>query len=256
MFGSIAFDFAAFIGVVYLVSPLAVRWTFRFAAHGHPTQVSLEALPERVAAIFRTRIPEIQELGFDGIGCFDCGRLASETHSYIAYFCDRHTKDFANVSVLVSPKTTASYLEFSTHFTNGLVLETNTNRVLPLTPAGPATRVFRFPEIRDARSLLHVHQQLLEKYAGELRAEGEPPGREIERFIRVIENYGPRHSRIGYMTLAEDGLSYRLTWKGAFLMTWRGLWPVSFVLRWMHRHAMLAELHALETEGVTALQKA
>jgi len=241
---------------IYVLGPLAVRWTYRFAGRCRPSEISLGALPETVATVFLKRIPEIQELGFELTGCFDCGSLASDTHSYVAYFCSRRSNDFANVSVLLTPRGAASYVEFSTRFTNGLVLETNTNRVLPLTPSNPETRVFRFPEIRDARTLLNTHRQIMEKYASGLRPLAEPRGAEIERYVRVVENYGPRHRQMGYMRLAEDGESYTLTWKGAFLMTWRRLWPMSFVRTWIHRHAMNSELHSLETSNVTALQKA
>jgi len=247
---------AAFIVAIYVLGPLAVHWTFRSAARCNPSEVSLGALPEPIAMLFLKRIPELQELGFELNGCFDCGCLVSETHSYIAYFCNRRTNDFANVTVQVSPKSIASYLEFSTRFTNGLVLETNTNRVLPLTPLSRETRVFRFPEIQDARTLLHTHRQIIAKYAPQLRPQAEPRGEEIARFVRAVENYGPRHRALGYMYLAEDAQWYKLTWKGAFLMTWRGLFPMSFVRNWIHRHAMNSELHSLQASEVASLQKA
>ena len=247
---------AALVAGPYLLCPLAVRWTFRFAARCRPSQLPLRQLPGTVATLFAQRIPEIRELGFELIGTYDCGALANETHSYISYFCNRRTNDFANVSAVVTPKRTASYLEFSTQFKNGQWIETNTNHVLPLTPSSPDIRVFRFPEIQDARTLLHTHHQFVDKYAPGLWAQGEPRGQEIQRLVRVVENYGRRHERIGYMRLAEDGQSYQLTWKGAFLMTWRGLWPVSRLRRLIHRHAMHSELRSLSATGVTALQKA
>lgn len=256
MLSPLAIYIAALVAALYVLGPIAVRWTFRFAARCRPSEVPLSELPAKVAALFEQRIPEIRELGFQLIGCYDCGTLASDTHSYMAYFCNRRTNDFANVSATVTPKQTASYMEFSTHFKNGLVIETNTNHVLPLTPASSDVRVFRFPEIQDARTLLHTHHQFVDKYALGLWAHGEARGVEIQRLVRVIENYGPRHARIGYMTLAKDGHSYQLTWKGAFLMTWRGLWPVSLFRRILHRHAMQSELRSLAAGGVTALQKA
>jgi hypothetical protein len=246
---------AALVFAIYLIGPLAVLWTYRFAARCRASEVSLAELPEPVALLFAKRIPELRELGFELTGCFDCGCLASEAHSYVAYFCNRRTNDFANVTAMASPASITSYLEFSTRFTNGLVLETNTNRVLPLTPMNPNTRVFRFPDIHDAQTLLHTHRQIIEKHASALRVESEPQGAEIGRFVRMVENYGPRHSQMGYMRLAKDGQSYRLTWKGAFLMTWRGLFPVSFVRNWIYRHAMNSELHSLQTSEVAALQK-
>jgi hypothetical protein len=256
MFDSIAIDVSAFIAAVYALSPVAVRLTFDFAAHCNPTQISLDELPEEVAVLFQSRILQIQALGFDLIGCFDCGRLASETHSYTAYFCNRRTNDFANVSALVWPKKTASYIEFSTRFTNGNALETNTNGVLPLTPSNPSTRVFRFPDIEDARQLFETHRRLVEKYAGDLWVQAEPRGQEIQRLVRVVENYGLRHTAIGYMARSSDGASYKLTWRGAFLITWRGLWPVCSLRKWIHRNAMQSELRSLQAQGLGALQKA
>jgi hypothetical protein len=256
MLSPITINLATFVGALYLLGPLAVRWTFRFAARCRPMEVPLLQLPGKVAMLFEQRIPELRELGFELVGSYDCGELAKQTYSYVAYFCNRRTNDFANVSAMVTPKQTAGYLEFSTHFKNGQCIATNTNCVLPLTPPNPDVRVFRLPEIQDARTLLHTHHRFVDKYAPGLWAQGEPRGEEIHRLVRVVENYGPRHARIGYMGLAEDGHSYQLTWKGAFLMTWRGLWPVSLFRRIIHRHAMQSELRSLASSGVAALQKA
>jgi hypothetical protein len=91
--------------------------------------------------------------------------LTRDTHSYVAYFCNRATNDFASVCTLVTTHTIASYLEFSTSYTNGMTLETNTNAALPLTPADPQHRVFRFPRIQSAEALYAIHRQLMAKYA-------------------------------------------------------------------------------------------
>jgi hypothetical protein len=69
MFDSIAIDACAFIAAVYALSPVAVRMTFDFAAHRNPTQIALDELPDEVAPLFRSRIPQIQALGFELIGC-------------------------------------------------------------------------------------------------------------------------------------------------------------------------------------------
>ena len=198
----------------------------------------------------------MHSLGFALVGCYDCGELALRTRTYVAYFCNRTTNDFANVTAVDSPRGVASYFEFSTRFSNGLVLETNTNKILPLTPGNTEVRVFRFADIEEPAALYDIHRRLLDKYAGGLWAAGEPKGEEIQRLVRVLENYGPRHEKIGYMVLSDDEESYRLTWKGAFLMAWRGLWPASLLRRMRERHAMSIERHELEVQGVAALQKA
>ena len=256
MFHSIIFDLAALGAAFYLLSPLLVRSTFRFSARCRPAKISLKDLPPVLAEVFRQRIPELESLGFELAGCFDCGCLASQTQSFVAYFCSRSSRDFANVSAVVSAKRTTTYLEFSTSFSNGQILDTNNNGVLPLSPANPENKVFRCPQIRDARTLLRMHHLFIDKHASRFWPQLEPRGEEIQRLVRVIQNYGPRHARLGYMQLSGDGESYRLTWKGAFLMTWCALWPVSVVRRWMYAQAMQSELRSLEERPATALQNA
>jgi len=46
-----------------------------------------------------------------------------------------------------------------------------------------------------------------------------------------------------------------LTWKGAFLVALRGLWPTSLLRRLHERQAMSAERRELENREVAALQK-
>lgn len=58
------------------------------------------------------------------------------------------------------------------------------------------------------------------------------------------------------MHAAQGGEFYRLTWKGASLMTWRGLWPTSRLRKILQQQAMQAELHSLKEIGVATLQKA
>jgi len=249
-------DAAILLGSMHLIAPMVVRSGFRIAAHCKPVQVPAEELPHQVSAYVLPRIPQMQSLGFEFLGCYDCGILASNTRSFIAYFCNRTTNDFANVSVATSPQRTAGYFEFSTRFGNGMALETNTNSVLPMTPDSPDVHLFRFPEIKEPRELYQVHKSLIEKYAKGQWAQGEPKGQEIQRFVRVMENYGPRHAKLGYMYLAPDGETYLLKWKGAILVTWRGLWPTALIRKAIHRDEMRSELHSLRIRGVHALQKA
>ena len=254
--GSLWIDAALLLGVLYLAAPVMAKTFLRFSVRCKPLQVSAGELPENISNLFGAGIPQFETLGFELIGCYDCGILANDTRTYVAYFCDRRANDFACITAMVTAKGTASYFEFSSRFGNGLALETNNNRFLPLTPSSPDARVFRFPAIKSRPALFETHRQLLRKYAAGLWAQAEPRGEEIQRLVRVVENCGPRHTRIGYMYPAGGGESYRLTWKGAFLVTWRGLWPISSLRNQLQRHAMQAELHSLKQSGIAALQKA
>lgn len=249
-------DAAVAVGLAHLAGPFLLRNTFRFASRCQLTQVSREELPVAVATAISGRISGLQDIGFEWLGCYDCGELSAYTHSYLGYFCNRASNDFASISILLSARGMDCFLEFSSTFADGRTLETNTNGMLPITPGDSLRRTFRFPEIADVRALYNVHRLLIEKYAPGLWPQAEPKGHEIQRFLRVVENYGPRHAKLGYMQLTADGASYRATWKGAFLMTWNRLWPHSLIRKAAYKQAMRMELHSLEVLGETALQKA
>jgi hypothetical protein len=255
MFEFLAWLAAAFAGAIYLLSPPVVRSTFRFFSRCQFHSLCLERLPEKVSAEFRRRISEFDELGFALLGCFDCGALANDTHSYIAYCCNHATHEFATVSALITPLGAASYFEFSSRFSNGCSIATNDNGILPLLPANPEIRVFRFAFVQEPRALLQIHRQITAKYAPGRCALGEPRD-EIQRYVRMLESVGPRLAQGGYMKLREAGDCFGLTWKGAIRMTWLGLWPVTLVRKVAYRHAMQSELGSLRTHAVAALENA
>jgi hypothetical protein len=256
MFDNLWLYVCAAIGLLYLAGPIMVRSGYHFAAKCNPMDIPQSDLPEPVSGHITPRIAEMKRLGFALVDCYDCGELAVQTRSYVAYFCNRTDNDFANVTATVSPRGVTSYFEFSTRFSNGQSIETNTNGMLPLTPGNPVMRVFRFADIQEPKDLYEIHRQLLGKYAVGLYPQAEPKGQEMKRWVRTVENYGPRHEKLGYMFLAEDGASYRLTWKGAFFVAWRGLWPTSLLRRMHERHVMTTERRELEHREVAALQKA
>ena len=124
-------------------------------------------------------------------------------------------------------------------------METNTNRALPLTPDNRETRVFRFPKIKELDALYKLHLQLIEKHAAGQWAQGGPKGVELERLVKVIENYGPAARQGRLPGSGKNGQRLRLTCKGSLLMTWRGLWPTSVVRKALQRKTMHSELQAL-----------
>jgi hypothetical protein len=256
MFDSLLLDSAIVVGVLHLGVPVVVKSTYRFSAHCKGTRLSLEELPADVANLAAARVPQLQGLGFQYLGCCDFGKLAMETQTIVVSFTHEQTQELANVWVSLSAGKTSSYLEFCTLTSDGISLETSSNGVLPFAPENPEIRVFRFPEISEVAELHRIHRQIVAKYADNAWIQAEPQGCQIERITRTIENYGPRLYKLGYLRPAENGESYGLTWKGAFRVAWSGMWPIAAIRRSMARHRMQNELRSLEIHGATRLQKA
>ena len=256
MFKSIAWIAPTAIGAIYALTPFAVHSSFCVAARCKLASISVDRLPKQISEEFSRRISEFAVLGFELVGTFDCGVLTNDTHSYVACFCHHATNEFANVTAMSTPIGPASYFEFSSQFSNGRSIETNSNAVLPLMPVNPDIRIFRFESITELRTLLQVHRQLAEKYAPGLCPLGEPRDAEVQRYVRTVEAFGPRLVEAGYMRLGEGGDNFRLTWRGAIRMAWFRLWPVTLFRKAIHHHAMQLELQSLQTRTEAALQKA
>jgi hypothetical protein len=178
-----------------------------------------------------------------------------ETRTIVVSFSHAQTQEMANVWVSLSAGKTSYYLEFCTLTSKGISLQTSSNGTLPVAPENPEIRVLRFPEISEIAELHCVHQQIVAKYADNTWIQ-EPQGCQIEPITRIIENYGPRFCKLGYLRRTENGESYGLTWKGAFRVAWSGMWPIVAIRRSMARHEMQNELRSLQIQGTSRLQKA
>ncbi len=243
-------EIAGLLVLLHVASPLLLRATFRFSGHCNPVPVDPGSVPPLVQGLVGRCAPKFESLGFSFLGYFDLGSLATNTRSYLAYFVNRSSGVFANVSVVASPAKTLGYFEFSSSFTNGLTLDVNTNKIVSLTPPRLGFRVFRFPEVFDPVHLFHIHRALVQKYAAQLQPQLPPVGQESTRIKLQIEQYGPEQAKAGYMYLSKDGQTYRLTWKGSLITAWKSLWPTSMVRTWIYREQMKTELRALRANPV------
>lgn len=256
MVESLLFGALAGLGILHLAAPVALRSTFRFSAHCQPRLLAAQDWPAEVTGHLRSLMLQLQNLGFQFLGCYDLGELGAHTDTIVALFSHPNLNDFASFTVSSASHLTDTYLEFSTQFSSGMQMETNNNGVLPLTPDPKGALVFRFPDVKEPRALYRLHRQLIEKHAGGSWAKPEAKGQEIQRWTRAAENHGPRLAEIGYMKRIDSGEAFQLTWKGAILMAWKGLWPASMVRYWRFRQRMRVQLRSLELRGITALQKA
>ena len=246
-------QFAAIYASILVSAPLLLRATFKFSARCNPVPVGSQEVPPMVQGLVGRCAQSFEALGFSLVGYFDLGSLAPNTRSYIAYFAYRSLGTFANVSVVSSPVKTAGYFEFSSSFANGLTLDTNTNGSASLTPPQPDILIFRFPEIFDATELFQIHRRLIQKHARGLQPRLPAEGQEASRIKAQVELFGQRQARSGYMYLGRDGSAYRLTWKGAFLMGWKSVWPISPIRTSLYQSKMKQRLRSLGQGGIASV---
>lgn len=222
----------AFYGILLVAGPVALRLTFQHRAKVFPRPVSFEDLPAQVRSFMQPRVEGIALWGFDLVGYFSIGALSPGTEAFLALLSNPHTSEWADVSFAVSPRKSRGYIEFITHCSEDVQVDTNTNPAAPVLSPMLNYHVFRFPQIDDVFTLYRVHRMLVQENTNGNRPILPPRGQEIVELQRRIERFGPWQQARGYMRLEPAGKYYRLTWKGAIVAGWRSIWPVPWVRSW------------------------
>ena len=228
------------------VGPILLHRDFRFRTRIDAVPVPLGDLPVHARGYMLPRVVELASLGFELVGYFDVTGTSVGTASYLALAVNCKTNEWANVSYVttVPAGVERGFIEFIAASSGGRV-ETNTNGApTPLFPA--AHPIFRFPQVEEAATLYRLHRRFVEEKLGDAVLQLPARGEETGELTRRLQSYAQHQERRGNMRRDADGEYARLTWKGAIVISWRGLWPVALRRRLrMYREAE-QRLEALE----------
>jgi hypothetical protein len=125
--------------------------------------------------------------------------------------------------------TTQMYIEFITRFRDGRIIQTNNSPILSGFPTPKHVVNALVPSIKDPRQVYRVHcAQVRLRGTGEkvLRLDDDFAGDAIRYMAFAMIEELEFACSAGYMRLDASAGVYRLTIKGACLMTWRELWPI------------------------------
>lgn len=217
--------------------------------------------PKRVARYLEETGEALLGLGYEPYPCIALPDPMPNVRAITQLWIQPDRRDAALVSAIfgVSHQAAASqqiyYTEFLSRFASDDVslIQTNNAQSVSAFPDLPNELTFRFPNVKSILQLDRLHQKLVERDA--------PRARRIvslhdqfhgdqEAYIRwaLVHSYRQQEGT-GYLIHDEAGNFWRPTVKGAYLMTWSQLWPMSMMLRQrMKRRArqLLQELNESE----------
>ena len=240
-----------FYGFMIIVGPIALRANFRYRAKIEAKPVPKDALPDAVQNFMEPRIPGLQALGFELVSYVNLGSIAGGTQAFMALLSNRSTSEWADVSVVYTKIKFAGYTEFITRCSEDVQVDTNTNSTAGVLSADPTRHVFRFPQVTDPWTLLRLHRMLVAEKTRGMRPVIPPAGQEVAELKRRLERYAPRQQERGYLYLASDGETYRLTWKGAIFAAWRSVWPIPLFRSWRMKQLGASRLRSLGVASQT-----
>jgi hypothetical protein len=230
---------AALLALPFVLGPAQILLRVRTDREVRFEEVD-EPLPAEIESDFERFAAALERCGFGGAVRWRTDSAATGQRSLALALCDEATGRAGVVyAVLDAAGRVASRLrQISCVLADGAVLSVNSTTVPGVFDLPPGWRAFNFPDIHDGELLCRLHDTALAHFAGG-RA---PRPLTAARMRHEIEELNRRHVRhqVEVGLLRERGESLAPTARGAFVMTWRLLWPwKQLAARRRRRDAML-----------------
>jgi hypothetical protein len=214
-------------------------------------------LPEEVEDHFQRVTEQLAKVGFEVVQGIALPGNVPKVKALLMMFANRTTKDIAMATVMYvdtpqAPKLQTAHVDIGARFRDGTLVLTNNCARLGTFSKRPNAYTTQFPMVRTADRLFRLHSQLVEMHgSGEkiLRLDEEFHGDAVATLAKGMREEIEAQVANGCMYLSEQEGLFRLTWKGAILMTWKLLPPLKQI-----RHALLerkARRLLAELEGRT-----
>jgi hypothetical protein len=216
--------------IPYVFAPLLVFFVQKQTADSSFDRLSPDAFPPDMGGFLSQVTGRLASQGFTPSAYLRKIDAASGVVAHAMTLTNEATRESAAVIGVRSSKTPARaaklHVEFCTEFVSGEEISTQNCSFAFITKPHPMRQQFRFPEVKDPLMLYGLHRQVVERH----RPRSEPfvPTRGTEHLhaAHSYEKGMKRQEAFGYVYLDAASGAYRPTLKGAFLMSWKLVWPV------------------------------
>ena len=251
--------FLGLVAFLYLVSPIIVKISNVVKASPTLERMDPAHWPPAVANEMRRHEHDLYNMGFEISERFSMTGAAPSVANLLTMFVDRKSGDKAMLTAIWALnngvwKLTTIYLEFSTRFRDGRCFDTLNSQVpLGTFVRGPQDVKTQVPQIKDARELYRTHLYVMRQHGASGNAAEKvtfPPGGAENYLRRIWRESHDEQVKFGRYVYNQSKDVYTPSWKGAYLMTWRMLWPFSRVVRAkMNRNAQVLVAQMRQNAG-------
>jgi hypothetical protein len=245
--------FLAVYGSLAILAPIALRRSIWFAADQVylPLDTASKEDPEAFRTWSQTVIPAMEALGFLVRGYFRPSPDIPHCEVFVTLFENRKSGQTAQLFLVKAQRgiirRSETVLAFTTEFADQTKLYTTNSRTLA---NHPRIRVrqgsMSFPDVDDPRRLCAIHQATFSSLRGDATTI-KPDLDDPANYLRTeYQQDVARFAESGYYFLDSKRDAYRLTWKGAIMVTWKNLWPFKWIRELLRRSQAARQLRELD----------
>ena len=216
--------------VPMVLGPFAVK-----ASHWVSGTFSIQAVPEdsldlEIRAFLEKARAEFEALQFEFIGYMTISDYMPNMSTWFALFIDEQGRTPAMAAV-IRQKTgkTLPYYEFTSRYSNGRVINVNNSPMLG-SYRNPDKSTYRYPKINTVRQLYDIHRWVSSHDKRAIDPVEFDRDRAAEVLTEALISELKLQQKFGYYAFNEDTARFQLTWKGAFVMTEKNVFPVKNIL--------------------------
>lgn len=226
--------------VHYISAPLMVRATQKTKAAVDPVEISPQDFPTKLAVFFETQARALEQIGFRRIAYIKIPEsttgAGARIDSYVVIMLNRTTGDRASIVAILNvasgvEQVTTQYVELSTRYPDGRMFDTLNSPQLGAFGRIPSETKTRVPDEKDPRLLYALHRFVISRNNVAGRPIACDENTVAEWFAKERVDSLDGQVQCGRYYLSKRTNEYRPTLKGAFLMTWSLMWPISYFRR-------------------------
>lgn len=208
--------------IKWLVAPILVRRNHRMSAHPVWEQTLVEQLTPEMRDFIAAIVGQFSAEGFEVVANVHQPEAMKGVRAVQVLLVHRATGDQALAIATLASLSRTTAFAVKSEFADGTRITTGANPSASIFPGDPKDQPINAAWVRDARTLVEFHRRRLAALGRDRELRIAPaPGAELEQLRREWERETDRYRRAGYQRLDRSGQFWRLTWKGAFLVTWR-----------------------------------
>jgi hypothetical protein len=220
----------------YIYCPIVIYFKHYHLANPQFIPIEIEAARWQLPASYYEHIDTLQALGFTPVAhLFTDGQVDSTT-VFLTLFMNSIHRETAMVTQIECQmpfyQSSAHYIEFCTEFDDGYELNTNNFHLPNAYRSIPEKEVYRMRKIKDPQTLYSIHRYLVGEKPGVVRILPSA-GNEVHKLCLSIQRDLNKQVEVGNLYLDEVSQKYRPTWIGAFLMTWKLVWPIRLIRQYL-----------------------
>jgi hypothetical protein len=221
---------AAFVALPMVLGPFVIKFTHWVSGNFSIKTVPAESLDHEVRVFLEKARVEFESINFEFVGYMTLADYMPNVSTCFALFIDQQSKTSAMAAV-IQQKTgkTLPYYEFTSKYSNGRVINVNNSPMLG-SYRNPDKSTYRYPKIKSIKNLYDIHRWV----AGHDKKAMDPVGYDkdgaAEMLTEALINELKLQQQFGYYSLDRDKARFLFTWKGAFIMTEKNVFPVKIIL--------------------------